>query len=59
MAEMAAKMATSEGKMEKHGLGIGRMVLLAAAVVGLVLRGRELAARAARGRIDTQGEHAC
>jgi len=40
MAEMAAKMATSEGKMEKHGLGIGRMVLLAAAVVGLVLLGR-------------------
>ena len=41
MPEMGAKMSTSEAKMEKSGLSVGRIVLLVAAVGGLILLGRQ------------------
>ncbi len=41
MSEMVAKMSTPEVKMEKSGLSVGRIVLLVAAVGGLILLGRQ------------------
>lgn len=42
MSELVANMPTTEGKMDKSGLSIGRIVLLIAAVVGLIFVGRQL-----------------
>jgi uncharacterized membrane protein YdjX (TVP38/TMEM64 family) len=41
MSEMVAKRSMPEVKMEKSGVSVGRVVLLAAAVVGLILLGRQ------------------
>lgn len=41
MSEMVAKMSMSEVKMEKRGLSVGRIVLLVAAVVGLIFLGKQ------------------
>ena len=41
MSEMVAKRSMPEVKMEKSGISVGRVVLLAAAVVGLILLGRQ------------------
>jgi uncharacterized membrane protein YdjX (TVP38/TMEM64 family) len=41
MSEMVAKRSMLEVKMEKSGISVGRVVLLAAAVVGLILLGRQ------------------
>ena len=41
MSEMVAKRSMPEVKMEKSGVPVGRVVLLAAAVVGLILLGRQ------------------
>ena len=41
MSEMVAKGSMPEVKMEKSGVSVGRVVLLAAAVVGLILLGRQ------------------
>ena len=41
MSEMVAKRSMLEVKMEKSGVSVGRVVLLAAAVVGLILLGRQ------------------
>jgi len=41
MSEMVAKTSMAEVKMEKSGVSVGRVVLLAAAVVGLILLGRQ------------------
>jgi len=44
MAEIVAKMSISETKMEKKGFSVGRIILLAAAIVGLIVLGRQGAA---------------
>jgi len=41
MSEMVAKRSMLEVKMKKSGVSVGRVVLLAAAVVGLILLGRQ------------------
>jgi uncharacterized membrane protein YdjX (TVP38/TMEM64 family) len=41
MAEMVAKMSMSEVKMEKRGLSVGRIALIAVAVIGLIFVGRQ------------------
>jgi uncharacterized membrane protein YdjX (TVP38/TMEM64 family) len=41
MSEMVAKTSMAEVKMEKSGVSVGRVVLLTAAVVGLILLGRQ------------------
>ena len=41
MSEMVAKRSMPKVKMEKSGVSVGRVVLLAAAVVGLILLGRQ------------------
>jgi uncharacterized membrane protein YdjX (TVP38/TMEM64 family) len=41
MSEMVAKRSMLEVQMEKSGVSVGRVVLLAAAVVGLILLGRQ------------------
>jgi uncharacterized membrane protein YdjX (TVP38/TMEM64 family) len=41
MSEMVAKRSMPEVKMEKSGVPAGRVVLLAAAVIGLILLGRQ------------------
>lgn len=40
MAELVAKMPSTEGRMNTSGLSLGRIALLVAAVVGLILIGR-------------------